>query len=105
MQKFKNTVIEFELTDESKVTLSLAFILLLKLKNENKGMYEKFNKIIMNGPKDLFDNITILYTAYLCANLEHADKCLTEMQFIESIPDNMNYINEMVQELVAPKKK
>ena len=101
----KNTFLDLELEDGSKVQLTLNFSRLLQLKNKNKAMYEKYNKILCNGAKDAIeDTITVIYVAYLCANIEQ-EEVLSFNQFSEVIPQNFIEINNICQELITPKKK
>ena len=101
----KNTFLDLELEDGSKVQLTLNFSRLLQLKNKNKTMYEKYNKILCNGAKDAIeDTITVIYVAYLCANIEQ-EEVLSFNQFSEVIPQNFIEINNICQELITPKKK
>lgn len=95
---------EFVMLSGKKVLMTLSFRRLLQLKTTNKAQYSRYNAIMMNGPEDMFDNVTILYTAYLCA-LEENEAAMTYDEFIDDLPPFMNEINEMVQSLIRPKKK
>lgn len=72
----------FEFYDGSTCEMTLAFILLKKLSSKNKTLYERCQKILANGAKDEFDMLTVLYTAYICANMD-SETILTEDEFIE----------------------
>lgn len=104
----KNTFLDFELENGEVIKLTLNFTRLLQLKNKRKNIYEKYNNILLKGTKDVIeDSIITLYTAYLCANIEHLeDNILMSLEtFTESIPQNFILMNETVQNLVSPKKK
>lgn len=94
---------QLELTDGTTIDLTLNFAKLYKLKSSNQVQYERYNKIMMSGAKDVFDQIDIVYTAYLCA-LEEGQKPITYMKLLEVIP-GQEQINVAVNSLIRPKKK
>ena len=101
----KNTFLDLELEDGSKVQLTLNFSRLLQLKNKNKTIYDKYNKILCNGAKDAIeDTLTVIYVAYLCANIDQ-EEVLSFNRFAEIIPQNFGEMNNICQELITPKKK
>lgn len=100
-----NTVYDFELADGTTVKLTLTFYCLYLLRSKKKDIYERYNKIMTNGPKEELDNVTILYTAYLCANVANIDECMSEMDFLMLMPTNRDYIGTVMAELITPKKK
>ena len=52
------------LENGEKINLTLNFGRLLQLKKENKPIYEKYNKVLANGAKDVIeDTIIVIYTA------------------------------------------
>ena len=104
-KKIPNTIYDFELDDGRVVKMTLRFYALYLLKSKNKQAYERYNKIMIKGPQEELENVTILYTAYLCANLENIDECMTEMEFLQNMPDDREYINEILSGLINPKKK
>ncbi len=102
MIKSKTELLELE--NGTSVKLTLNFSRLMYIRSSRKDIYKRYNDIMMDGPKDIFDNITILYTAYLCA-LEDGEKELTEKEFIENLPPYQQLINQIVMDLTRPKKK
>ncbi len=101
-----NTEIDFELINKQKVKLTLNFKLLLKLKANYPEEYNNFNKYILNdGGKnlDFFEILTVIYVAYLCANLESKNK-YTKEEFIKLVPFNINLIKETQNTLLGLKK-
>lgn len=98
----KNTYFNFTLNDDSIVSLTLNFAQLYKLRAQDKNLYDRYNQVIVKGAKDEFDNITILYTAFKCADLNNK---MTYEEFIELVPINRNAINETIQNLLGMKKK
>lgn len=100
-----NTVVEFELADGSVVKMTLTFFSLYQLKGKNKVAYEKYNKIMTRGPQEELENCTVLYTAYLCANVADAENCMSELEFLELMPVDREYVGNILQSLINPKKK
>ncbi len=103
-KKIPNTVYDFKLADETTVKMTLRYYSLYLLKGKNKQAYEKYNKIMSKGPQEEIENVTVLYTAYLCANLEHIEECMSEMEFLMNMPDNREYVNNILSSLIYPKK-
>lgn len=103
----KNTFIDFELENGTKIQLTLNFSRLLQLKNKRKNTYDKYTNALA-GKGDAFENSLItLYTAYLCANIESLDnnEVMSYETFIDSIPQNYILMNTTVDKLINPKKK
>lgn len=95
---------EFEFYDGSTCQMTLAFILLKKLASKNKKLYDRCNKIMANGGQDEFDTLTVLYTAYVCANMD-SENLLTEDEFIEKCGCDRYALNEALTALTNPKKR
>lgn len=103
----KNTFVEIELETGEVVRATLTFYYLLQLKNKHKKVYERYNKIITNGAADEFDNITVMYTGYLCAFLADngdIEDAMSEEEFISALSPDREYLTECVTMLLAPKK-
>lgn len=103
----KNTFLDFELEDGSKIQLTLNFTRLLQLKNKRKEIYGKYTNALA-GKGDVFENSLItLYVAYLCANIESLDddELMTYTTFINAIPQDFVLINNYNDQLLNPKKK
>lgn len=98
-----STIIEFEMTDGTKVNMSLNFYLLYQLKNKNEATYGEYTKIMSAGTKDEIEMIVVLYTAYLCANLE--SECMSFEDFLMNCPVNRSTIRATVNRLISPKKQ
>ena len=100
----KNTYQELELLNGNVVKLTLNFARLLKIKNDNVVLYTKLMKVLQEGASDLIEDcLTVLYVGYLCANLQK--NTLSESEFIELIPFDLEKINEVAGNLVTGKKK
>ena len=103
----KNTFIDFELEDGTKIQLTLNFARLLQLRSKRKSAYEKYTNALA-GKGDAFENsLVTLYTAYLCANIEKLDneEIMDFNTFIDAIPQNFMTVNTIVDKLINPKKK
>ena len=82
------TFIEMELNNGTSVNLALTFGRLLKLRQKKPDAYKRYNDLAMNGIKDELDFVSYIYAAYLCANIDDLDGCMTEEEFTEQIPPN-----------------
>ena len=69
-----NGKIKMKLENGKEVELALNFASLYKIRGLKKDVYDRYNKVIMKGTEDTFDTVTILYTAYLCANVDNLDE-------------------------------
>lgn len=100
-----NTYEKIVLTNGQEIKLTLNFARLLKVKNENKEIYERYNNVILNGTKDIFDMIDVIYTAYLCANVDNKDKILSYDRITELLPHSTNLLANKINALTTSKKK
>ena len=86
MTKPLTTYYEFPLIDGTTVKMSLSFYSVYQLKSFNKDLYRRYNDVFvrMNDKKyqyDELDNLTILYAAYVCANISDENR-MTEEEFL-----------------------
>ena len=88
MMEDKATFLEMELSDGTKIQMSLTFGRLFKLRQRKPEIYEKYNNLAMNGMKDELEFIDYLYAAYLCANIEDMEGCMGYEEFLDKIPAN-----------------
>lgn len=100
-----NGNITLGLENGQEVELILNFSTLYKIRGLKKESYEKYNKIIIQGQKDVMDIVTILYMAYLCANINNLDACMNEMEFMDNLPYDPGMLSRKCNELIMPKKK
>ena len=105
MDKKLNTIYDFELNDGTVVQMTLQYFALYQLRGKNKTAYDRYNRIMMKGPQEELDNVTILYTAYLCANLARIDECVTELEFLQLMPTDREYTGGILASLLNDKKK
>ncbi len=84
----KATMLSMEMNNGEIIQLTLTFARLYKLRQRRKKEYEKYSEIAVEGIKDELDVVTYLYTAYLCANIDNLDKCMTEEEFLYKMPSS-----------------
>ena len=94
---------EFEFYDGSKCQMTLAFIQLKRLSSKNKSLYTRCQSILANGGKDEFDTLTVLYAAYVCANMD-SETILSEDEFIEKCGTDRQALMDALQAMTTPKK-
>ena len=102
-----NTELNFELTNGVSVKLTLNFASLLKVKAQYPDIYEGSSKIILYGKEsqaDLFDFLNVIYTAYLCANIDNTNK-LDKETFYSLVPFNLSLLMETQNKLLGFDKK
>lgn len=110
MEKPMNTKYVFEFEDGTTCEMTLAFYVLLILKGKNKNLYSRYNRTMasMGNPKNEYDeleSLTILYTAYRCANInEPEENLLTEEEFIIKCGSDREAVSNAVTALTTPKK-
>jgi hypothetical protein len=99
-----STKYTYEFEDGDTCQMTLNFIALKKLSSKNKGLYERQQKIMAHGGKDEFDTLTVLYAAYVCANMD-SDNLMTEDEFIEKCGTDRYSLNEALVAMTNPKKR
>ncbi len=104
MSETKNTYYEFKFADGEKVKLTITFSLLNRLKSKNKELYERYNKYRMDGSKDMLEWLEMLYVAYLCANMDDYDTCMSFDDFMNKCGGDLNEVTKAVAILTTPKK-
>lgn len=77
--------LKYKILDGQEIELELTLDALYKLKEKRNDDYLRINNILLNGVRDIFEQITILYTAYLCANIEKLDTCMNYEEFEKKI--------------------
>lgn len=101
MEKKINTAIDFELENGAIVPMTLTFYAIYQLKNKNKPLYDRYNKVMTKGAQDELDMVTVLYTAYCCANAEP----MSEEEFMMNLGSDRKAVAEAIQKLTQPKKQ
>lgn len=106
--KMKNTIVEMELSDGSKVKLTLAYRFLIQLSAKNRKAYDAYNAVWnkKEEKREEIDNVRILYTGYLCASLQEGtfDAAMTWDEFVDSVSSDREETNRALMGLVAPKR-
>lgn len=97
-----NTALEYTFYDGTTANLTLAFYLLYQLKTKNRALYNKYNKIMTGNLNDEFDMITVLYTAYICANLNETE-VMTEEEFMMKCGSDHFGVANAFEALTKPK--
>lgn len=77
--------LKYKMLDGQEVELELTLDSLHQLKEKRNEDYLRINSILLNGVTDIFEQIIILYTAYLCANIENIDTCMSYEEFEKRI--------------------
>lgn len=110
MDKPMNTKYVFEFEDGTSCEMTLAFYVLYLLKAKNKSLYDRYNRT-MNGMSDNkkdydeLESLTILYTAYRCANInEPEENLMSEEEFIIKCGSDRKAVGMAMQRLINPKK-
>lgn len=71
----KNTFIDYEMVGGIKVKLTLSFYLLKQLETKNPDLIKRYYEAQTKDAKQRRDSdtITLMYTAYCCANMDDPD--------------------------------
>lgn len=101
----KNTCYTFTFEDGDTAELTLAFYALYQLKAKNKSLYDEYNKIMTKGATEELDMITVLYAAYLCANITDTASCVSKEEFMIKCGSDRYAIKSAMESLVKPKKQ
>ena len=100
----KNTCIDFKFEDGDSVKMTLAFYALYQLKAKNKSVYDRYNQIMTKGASEELDMVTILYAAYLCANINEPT-VMNEDEFMMKCGSNRIAVKDAMELLIKPKKQ
>lgn len=98
------TTYTFEFCDETTCEMTLAFIRLKMLSGKNRALYERCQKVMANGAKDELETLTVVYTAYVCANID-SENLMSEDEFIEKCGSDRQALVEALTALTSPKKR
>ena len=104
----KHTYKEYTFPNGEKIKLTVAFGHLLKLRENNKKIYEKLNQCILNGVGEMIEAAYVLYGAYLCACYAGenggADNIMSETDFINALEDDVLDVMIAGNSLLTKKK-
>lgn len=110
MEKPLNTKYTFEFQDGTTAEMTLAFYALYMLRAKNRSLYERYNAAMnrmgdqKKGGYDELDTIVVLYTAYLCANLNNLEAAMSEEEFLMKCGSDRVSVGRAVRMLTQPKK-
>jgi hypothetical protein len=110
MDKPMNTKYVFEFEDGSTCEMTLSFYALYLLRSKNKNLYLRYNKTMSDmadtkGGYDELASLTILYTGYVCANInEPSDSLMSEEDFIIKCGCDRVAVMNAINTLTNPKK-
>jgi hypothetical protein len=101
-----DTTVAIELDDGTKEEGTLNFYSLYLLReggDKTNEIYEKYQKIRLNGAKDELDYTYMVYTAYVCA---HLDKDYMDYpDFLKRLTPNRGLLLRTVNQLLNPQPK
>nr|DAL44303.1 MAG TPA_asm: hypothetical protein [Caudoviricetes sp.] len=103
-----NASTEIEMSDGTKLKLTITWGLLIKLRALNKQLYSQFSHVVMAGAADdVLKMLDIVYCGYLCQYIEDngtlAD-ALTQDEFISVAPADVNAVTMAAMALISPKE-
>ncbi len=100
----KNTYSEITLKNGETVHVTLSYYRLYQLKNKKPEAYNKYFEITEKDITDDFDVISIIYTAYLCANIDDLDDMPDEEEFIKLVRFDRRDLLRVFREISVEKK-
>ena len=103
-KQLNNTITEIVTPSGEAVKMTLNFFLLYGVKTKFPETYKQYNKIMMNNMEDVFDAMTILYTAYLCA-LPEGEEPKPYEDFMQLFEDDIMFVMSEAMKLIGRKKK
>ena len=89
------TIRKMKMQDGTELPFSLSYKRLYKLRQLKPTEFEKYNTVVMKGAKNEFDNVDILYAAYLCANIDNAENVISFDDFLNILPLNHMEVNNL----------
>lgn len=90
------------LTNGENVELEITFRKLAELRKQNIKTYKEYNRVIMEGAKEIFDYAAVVYAAYCCNKKEEA---VGYEEFLEVIPMDVNVLIAAFNSIVTKEKK
>ena len=103
-----NASTEIEMSDGTKLKLTISWGPLIKLRALNKQLYSKFSGVVMAGAADdVLKMLDIVYCGYICQYIEDNNTladALTQDEFIAVAPADVEAVTMAAMELISPKK-
>lgn len=104
----KHTYTEYKLENGETIKCTVAFAFLLKLRAQNKRIYDKLNHAMINGLNEIVDAACVLYGAYLCAccagengGIENA---MPEADFMDALGSDIMGVVDACTAMISQKK-
>lgn len=105
MDNKMNTVIDYEFQDGSRAEMTLSFYKLYQLRGKNPMLYKRYVAAINKGKAiEELDMITIMYVAYVCANMG-VGNVMDEEEFMMKCGSDRKAVTEGYRKLTQPKKQ
>ena len=103
-----NASTEIEMSDGTKLKLTITWGLLIKLRALNKELYSQFSHVVMAGAADdVLKMLDIVYCGYLCQYIEDNGtlaEAFTQDEFIAVAPADVNAVTMAAMALISPKE-
>lgn len=103
-----NASTEIEMSDGTKLKLTITWGLLIKLRALNKQLYSQFSHVVMAGAADdVLKMLDIVYCGYICQYIEDngtLTDSLTQDEFIAVAPADVNAVTMAAMSLISPKE-
>lgn len=99
----KKGYVTYRMEDGTEVKMTLTFGTLMRLRSQDKTLYDKTNMVIVKGIEDVAQMATVLFAGYVCANREEKE-IMTYSGFMDKMNMSIRYNMEVVGKLVEPSK-
>lgn len=104
----KHTFKEYKFPNGEAIKCTVAFRFLITLRERNEKIYERLNKGLLLGVKELTEAVYVLYGAYLCACYAGAnggeENIMPESEFIDKLDDDLLDVMILCNDLISKKK-
>lgn len=97
------TIYPFEFCDGTTCNLTLSFARLRRLEGANPALFNRVMEIMARDCENIFEGLTVLYGAYVCANLDNGKKIISEEEFIERCGSDRKAVVDALKGLTTPK--
>lgn len=101
----KSCIYEMNTNDGDVLKLSLSMARQYRAKEKYNKEYAACSKILVSGIDDYMQIADVLYFAYVCAAMDNPDdKVMDYESFLDIIPDDIAYINNIYMRITGRKK-
>lgn len=106
MNLLKNTFVDYTLIDGTTVKMTLAFALLKAIEGKKPELADRYYRVTSKKQSEVreTDMLTIMYTAYMCANIDDPD-LMDEDVFEILVGYDRTSMSAVVEQLMGVKKK